>query len=61
MGQPVIPVMGLTIIAVSISLRATTRARNYLQIQARTGDLRLGFQLVGCVGEQWRQKGELRS
>lgn len=57
MGQPVIPVMGSTIIAVSISLRATARPGEYLQIQARKGHLRFGIQPAGGVGEQRRQKG----
>src|SRR5208282_2549914 len=57
MGQPVIPVVGSTTIAVSISLRATAMPGEYLQIQARTGHLGFGIQPVGGVGEQRRQKG----
>jgi len=41
--------MGSTIIAVSISPRATARPGEYLQIQARKGHLRFGIQPVGGV------------
>ncbi len=49
--------MGSTIIAVSISLRATARHGEYLQIQGRKGHMRFGIRPVGGVGEQRRQKG----